>query len=48
MNHRDRVSGMDRPITRRDFINGIGGVASGAAPGVDCGSRRHLGQENSS
>ncbi len=29
MNHRDRLLGMDRPITRRDFINGVGVAVTG-------------------
>ncbi len=29
MNPRDRELGMDRPITRRDFLNGVGAVAAG-------------------
>ena len=30
MNHRDRILGMDRAITRRDFINGVGVAVTGS------------------
>ncbi len=30
MNHSDHVLGMDRDITRRDFLNGVGVALSGA------------------
>lgn len=36
MNSRDRRLGMDRTITRRDFVNGIG-VAIGASLLPACG-----------
>ncbi len=30
MNRRDRELGMDRPITRRDFLNGVAVVVTGS------------------
>ncbi len=38
MNRRDRELGMDRKISRRDFLNGVAGTAAGAALlGTGCG-----------
>jgi spermidine dehydrogenase len=34
MRSRDRWLGMDRPIARRDFLNGVAAVATGAAAGA--------------
>ena len=38
MDSNDRRLGMDRPITRRDFLNGVG-IANGAAMLTTCISK---------